>query len=290
MKSVVIRVALAVILLGLVLGVVLYESVPSSAIVVPVSYDPLNAGIGSPGAIVDEAQQATENPAFFALVKTDWPLLGIAEPRTAWEYVQRGMYRQDDLEDEESAIEDYLHAEELLEEIAERTGDESLPERMLLIHLRLGPIYLHRGEWEDAIRHFEFVLEENPESAGIQREIALAHHGMGKDQFQEGLLSEAQESFRKAFESFEAELEVSPANQLTLYDFGEFLLDPEVRLDGIDQPARARTLFQSYLERAEKHCDTYPIRILKVDKKARNLGGAGSDLAIENCVEGKAVR
>ena len=145
------------------------------------------------------------------------------------------MYRQDDLEDEESAIEDYLYAEELLEEIAERTGDESLPERMLLIHLRLGPIYLHRGEWEDAIRHFEFVLEENPESAGIQREIALAHHGMGNDQFQEGLLSEAQESFRKAFESFEAELEVSPANQLTLYDFGEFLLDPEVRLDGIDQ-------------------------------------------------------
>ena len=285
-----IRVALAVVFLGIVLGAALYESLPSRAIVVPVSYGPLHAGIGSPGAIVDEAQQAIENPVLFALVKTDWPLLGIAEPRTAWEYVQRGMYRQDDLEDESSAIADYLHAEELLEEIAQRIGDESLPERMLLIHLRLGPIYLQRGQWEDAIRHFGFVLDENPEAEGIHREIALAYFGLGQDQLREGLEAKSQESFQIAFESFERELEVAPDNQLTLYDFGEFLLEPEVRLDGVDQSNLARGLFQTYLERAEEHCDTYPIRILKVDKKARNLGGAGRDLAIENCVEGKAVR
>lgn len=290
MKTMLYRVLFAVALVGLVLGVAVYRSLPSSAIQIHPSYPPLNAGIGSPGAVIDESVQAIENPVFFALVKADWPLLEIAEPRTAWEYVQRGMYRQDDLEDEDAAVEDYLQAEELLEEIAARTGDETLPERMLLIHLRLGPIYLHRGEWENAIHEFDVVLEENPESEGIHREIALAYLGMGKELLEEGHDAEAQEAFQEAYDYFNHETEIAPFNQLTLYEFGEFLLEPEVHLEEVDQPALARELFQRYLARAEQHCDTYPVRILKVDKEARELGGAGSALAIENCVERKAVQ
>jgi len=290
MKKTIYKVAFAVVLVGLVLGAAIYRSLPSSAIEAPPNFPPLNAGVGSPGALVDAAQQAVENPPLFAIAKTDWPLLGIAEPRTAWEYVQRGMYRQDDLEDEDAAYEDYVHAEELLEEIAHRTGDETLPERLLLIHFRLGPIYLHRGMWEDAIRHFDYILEEDPEAEGIHREIDLAYHGMAEELLHEGHEDEAQEAFHKAYEYFEHEYEIAPHNQLTLYEFGEFLLEPEVHLEDVDQEAMALDLFQRYLARAEQHCDTYPLRILKIDKEARHLGGPGSDLAIENCVERKAVQ
>lgn len=262
-------------------GVVLFvRSKPSEATNPFRAYPPLHAGIGSPGSIIDSQ---IENPVFFANVKTDWPLLGIPQPRTAWEYVQRGMYRQDDLHDEEAGRLDYEHALELLEHLAEVHHDPTLPERLLLIHFRLGPIYLHRGEYERAIRHFEILLHEDPELEGINREIALAYEGIAHEALEHG--EDGGPAIRSAYEHFLEELEVAPNNQLTLFEFAHFLLDPEVHLDGVDQPALARQMLERYLARAVEHCDTYPLRIVDANLLLEELGAAPNEEAQRNCVD-----
>ncbi len=303
-RSWIIKSVVGVLAVAVALGFALVRPDKSKAVASTRSLPPLHAGIGSPGSVIEEGQQH-ENPEFFAIVKTDWPVLGIEEPRTAWEFVQRGAYYQDDLEDEEAARLDYEHALELLEEIAERTGDIALPERLLQVHFRLGPIYLHRHEYERAIEHFETLLHEDPELEGINREIALAFEGLAEEALHDGDHDKAEEYFQEAYNHFAIEFDIAPTSQILLYEFGEFLLLPEVgdlyevdvvafhavpRLDGegnpilVDKVAEARDYFQRYLARAVEHCDTYPFRIRKVDKRARDLGGPGSDLAIRNCV------
>lgn len=228
---------------------------------------PLHAGIDSPGAVIKEQP---ENPVFFFEGKVDWLLLEIAEPRTAWEYTQRGIFLQDDMEDVEAALEDYLQAEELLEEIAERLNDPTLPERLLILHFRLGSIYLERGSYQEAIHEFEILLGEDPELSGVNRHIAEARRGLGE--------------LANAYAAYQEELRNNPLNQKTLYELALFLLEPEVRLEGVDQEALAREHLLTYLQEAAFHCDTYPYKILKADKLVRELGGEGDSAALQNCL------
>jgi tetratricopeptide (TPR) repeat protein len=228
---------------------------------------PLHAGIDSPGAVIGEQ---SENPVFFFEGKVDWLLLEIDEPRTAWEYTQRGMFMQDEMDDVEAAMADYLHAEKLLEEIAERLQDPTLPERLLILHFRLANIYLKQGNAEGAIHEFEILLQEDPELSGVHRHIAEAYTGRGE--------------FEKAYQAYQEELHNNPLNQKTLYEFALFLIEPAVQLEGVDQAGLAREHLQTYLQEAAFHCDTYPYKILKADSLVRDLGGEGGAAALQNCL------
>src|SRR5713226_7003786 len=44
---------------------------------------------------------------FYFEGKIDWNLLGITQPQNAWDYLQRGIHNQDDLNDITDAINDY---------------------------------------------------------------------------------------------------------------------------------------------------------------------------------------
>ena len=54
----------------------------------------------------DNPNYPARNPFYFE-GKIDYELLRIDQPATAWEYMQRGIHRQDDLEDYRAAVEDY---------------------------------------------------------------------------------------------------------------------------------------------------------------------------------------
>jgi len=258
---------LALTLAGLVLAIFLLEFPSQVDAQKPASnLPPLHAGVDSPGAIPEEQP---ENPLFFFEGKVDWPLLDLSEPRTAWEYTQRGMFLQDDVGDVDGALQDYQRAEEMLEEIAARLNDPTLPERLLILHFRLGNIYLERGKYEDAIQEFEVLLEEDPELEGVHRHIAEAYIGLGE--------------FEKAFEAFQEELSISPRSQKTNFEFALLVLRPDVQLQGVDQEALAREHLEIYLEEAARHCDTYPHKILRADKLVRELGGEGGTAALQNC-------
>src|SRR5271154_4501366 len=49
------------------------------------------------------------NPFYFE-GRIDWDLLKITTPSNAWEYAQRGIHEQEDLEDITSAINDYTQS------------------------------------------------------------------------------------------------------------------------------------------------------------------------------------
>src|ERR1700738_5146680 len=49
------------------------------------------------------------NPFYFE-GRVDWDLLKITQPANAWEFTQRGIHKQDDLEDPVGAIADYRQA------------------------------------------------------------------------------------------------------------------------------------------------------------------------------------
>src|SRR5260370_29944066 len=52
------------------------------------------------------AHYPTRNPFYFE-GKIEYEKLGIVSPANAWEYMQRGIHRQDDLEDVAGAMADY---------------------------------------------------------------------------------------------------------------------------------------------------------------------------------------
>src|SRR5213594_3685809 len=57
----------------------------------------------------DNPNYPKRNPFYFE-GKINYELLGIDTPRDAWEFVQRGIYRQDDLENAAGAMDDYRRA------------------------------------------------------------------------------------------------------------------------------------------------------------------------------------
>lgn len=212
---------------------------------------PLFAGIDSVGA--RPSPQPAE-PALYFEAKASWPALGIDEPRTAWEFVQRGMHRQDELEDEAGAIEDYHAA-------------EALDSHILLIHARLGNLHLRRGrekladpaqrasaraDLEEAVHRYEEVEHEQPHRAGIAARIGEAHHALYE------LGGEASEA-DAALEAYNRELARSPGHQPTLYAVGMLL-----RSLGRDDEARPH--LERYLDSTERHGDPYPWKRMAVQR------------------------
>jgi tetratricopeptide (TPR) repeat protein len=214
-------------------------------------YPPLYAGIDSPGALL--APQ-NPNPRHFFEFRVDWPLLNISEPRTAWEYTQRGIYFQDEVGDMEAAMADYMRADELERERSCGPGLELVPGRACLqiLRARLANIYLQRGEYDKAIEEIDFILEENPLAPGLHFELAEAYLGKG--------------NIEKAIEEFEKELQNQPCHQATHFELGELLLE-EGRIN------EGRAHLTEYLRQTLLHCDPFPYQILKARKLLTEHGG-----------------
>src|SRR5262249_60326332 len=105
--------------------------------------------------------------------KIDYDVLGITGAAAPWEFMQRGIHRQDDLEDREGAIADYR---------------EALKEPSLMTpRMRLG-VLLREEDPVEAIWLFREILEIDPARLKIHyligegyREIARNAEGGGKE-------------------------------------------------------------------------------------------------------------
>ncbi len=249
MKATLFVVGCAVLLLVLAFGALWWSGKAVSQF--QGTYPPLHAGVDSPGAIIGEQDP---NPAHFFEERVDWPLLNIDEPRTAWEYTQRGIYFQDDVGDLGAAMADYMRAAELERERSCGPGLTPPPGRacLLILHARLANIYLERGEYQKAIEELEFILEENPLAPGIHFELAEAYLGLGDRE--------------KAIEEFERELQNQPCHQPTHFELGELLIE-----EGREEEGRAH--LTEYLRQALLHCDPFPHKILKARKLLEDHGG-----------------
>lgn len=226
-------------------------------------YPPLYAGVDSLGAILEPQNP---NPSHFFEEKVYWPQLGIATPRTAWEYTQRAMYLQDDVADLAAAMADYQQADAM--EQARSCGPGlPLPDEgacLLILRARLANIFLESGQYANAIAQLEFVLEESPFAPGAYFELGEAYLGLGNR--------------TKAIEAFHTELGAGtgeeahahqPCHQLTHFELGELLIeggDAGEELEG-------RAHLTEYLRQTLWHCDTAPYKILKARKLLEDHGG-----------------
>jgi tetratricopeptide (TPR) repeat protein len=260
-------------------------------------YQPLNRGIGSQGAQPDP--QGALDPTFFFEDRVNWPALEKqipgGEPRTAWEYAQRGMYKQDELAYAavnptdrehymEEAIADYEKSEELSRQAQ---GGENAHPRILIVQARLAVIELKQGEelenegkseealasLEKATERLEFVLEESPFQQGVAfllGEVFEVEHQIYQEM---GNTQKAAQALADAVKYFREELKLAPANQRSHYALAELLEE-----EGETQEALAH--LETYLCQAKLHSDTEPWRILKARKKRNELaGGAALDCA-----------
>ncbi len=240
---------------------------------------------GQAGAPKRNPNYLDRNPFYFE-GKVDYELLGIDQPVDAWEFMQRGIHRQDDLEDREGAIRDYRAAIErnnpdngtcqIVKTLPSTTLEfqQLTPAPCLFTpRLRLGYLLLHEDTMQ-AIELFRQVTDIDPQRLEVNALIGEAYEFLGD----EASDPEAKEAhYLEAVRALNAELALSPVTELTrrltgdeannahahwmLARIQEKLNNHPEALFGLDQ----------YLKATRWHSDVYPWRIPLAERRMEQL-------------------
>ena len=221
------------------------------------------------------------NPFYFE-GKIDYELLGIDEPANAWEYMQRGILRQDDQENYREAIQDYRRALELnntengtcqiVTAVPENFNTLDPPPCIFTLRLRLGYLLIH-DEPEESIRLFREVLEIDPLRLEVHFLTAEAYEFLAEETADE---QERTELYLKAIEELRAELALTPPadnpelspDQANNAHTHWLLAEIHEKLDNYNEAIEA---FENYLKATRWHSDVLPWRIQLAEKKIEEL-------------------
>src|SRR6202163_2060161 len=219
------------------------------------------------------------NPFYFE-GKIDYEKLAIVSPGNAWEYAQRGIHRQDDLEDIAGAMSDYRESLSLnslsqgscqivTSAPAQDFGKLDPPPCMFTVRLRLGYL-LMRDTPEEAITLLQEVLQIEPQRLEVNTLIGAAYEtsaGRAKTG------SERRRLYSQAIAAYQAELALSPVTAQTTALTGDEANNAHTHwaLAGIyeklEEPASAIAEYELYLKATKWHSDVYPWRIPIAQKK-----------------------
>src|ERR1700730_5105648 len=184
------------------------------------------AGFCQPGYTPGEfhttnANYPARNPFYFE-GRVDWDLLKITTPSNAWEFAQRGIHEQDDLEDIPGAIADYQRSLslnsldsgscQLITSAAQASQGANLnpPPCMFTVRLRLGNL-LRESDSQTALRLFNEVLLIDPLRLGVNALIAETYRAIANVA---GSSSAANAALNSAIGAYKAELALSPVTPL----------------------------------------------------------------------------
>jgi tetratricopeptide (TPR) repeat protein len=223
------------------------------------------------------------NPFYFE-GRIDWDLLKIDQPSNAWEFAQRGIHKQDDLEDVQGAVDDYRQA------IALNSLDNGTcqivtsapvgfgqnmnpPPCMFTVRLRLANI-LKTTNPAEAIGLFQEVLTIDPLRLGVNSLLgetyaSLADRAVDPD--------DQQAYWANAVASYQAELARSPVTALSKKLTGDEANNAHMHWALADlyqktgDTAAALTELDLYLKATKWHSDTYPWRIELARKRIERL-------------------
>ena len=215
---------------------------------------PLYAGVDSIGA---RPNPQAETPALYFEARAHWPSLGIETPRTAWEYAQRGIYRQEQLDDLAGALEDYHRA-------------EALDDHLLIVQARLAYLALERGRaaeregapsdadlaYQEAIARYDAVLYEQPDRQGLRLRVAEAHLGRARA----GTPDEA----GRAEATLREELTLAPTQQVAFYMLGMLYAEQ-------GRAPEAREMLEAYLDESARQGEPYPYKRLEAQRVLQDL-------------------
>lgn len=223
------------------------------------------------------------NPFYFE-GKIDYEKLQIASPGNAWEYMQRGIHRQDDLEDFTGAMADYRESLalnslgkgscQIVKSVpAQDFGKLDPPPCMFTVRLRLGYLLMHDSP-EQAIALFREVLQIDPQRLEVNALMGAAY-ATSAERAKSG--SERRRLFGQAIAAYQAELDLSPVTDQTIALTGDEANNAHTHwaLAGIyeklEDSASAAAEYELYLKATKWHSDVYPWRIPIARKKIDQL-------------------
>jgi tetratricopeptide (TPR) repeat protein len=223
------------------------------------------------------------NPFYFE-GRVDWNLLKITTPSNAWEYAQRGIHEQDDLEDNASAIDDYTQAIsmnslsngtcQLITSSFTGFGQSvDPPPCMFTVRLRLGNL-LKSTNPQGAIDLFNQVLQIDPLRLGVNAMIGDAYERVARGTSDPVAQTTA---LQQAVAAYQAELALSPVTPQSIALTGDLANNAHVHwsLSHVyeqlgDLPDQASEL-NLYLQATQWHSDTYAWRIQLAKTRLTNI-------------------
>ena len=212
------------------------------------------------------------NPFWFE-GRVDWDLLNISQPSTAWEYAQRGIHEQDDLEDTADAIADYQKAVSMNSLVnggcqvitSAPTGfgqNTNPPPCMFTVRLRLANL-IQGTNPQGAIQLLQEVLKIDPLRLNVHALMGQIYASMG--------------SLPQAVSAYIAELALSPVTNLSRQLTGDEANNAHVHwalaeiYRKLNQPRDEMAELTLYLKATQWHSDTYPWRIQLAQTRLKKL-------------------
>jgi len=246
-----------------------------------------------PGGVYTPGQFQKTNPnyllpnPFYFEGRIDWNLLGITQPKDAWEYMQRGIHNQDDLNDNKSAIADYQTALSLnsmqsntCQVVTSATlVNGVLPSQLnpapciFTLRLRLGYL-LQQTDPAQAISLFQEVVKIDPLKLGVNSLIGETYVIQAAQTTDP---TAQQQAYANAIAAFRAELAISPVTAQTTALTGDLANNAHVHwalgeiYRTLGQSANELSELQLYLQATQWHSDVYPWRITLANSRMKTL-------------------
>ena len=259
-------------------GVVAAQTTTSSPAYVPgVTYQSTNPNYPIP------------NPFYFE-GKIDWNLLKITQPGNAWEYMERGMHEQDDLNDKADAIVDYQQAISMnnltnkscqLVTVAPTSGTLNPPPCIFTVRLRLAGL-LRATQPEQAIGLYQDVLNIDPLRLGVNASIGETYVMMAQSATDP---TQVPNLYQNAIAAFQAELALSPVTALQTQLTTDTANNAHVHWElaeiyrTLNDPTDEASELNLYLQATKWHSDTYPWRITLAQKRLATVHAAAAGAA-----------
>jgi tetratricopeptide (TPR) repeat protein len=223
------------------------------------------------------------NPFYFE-GRIDWNLLKITTPANAWDFAQRGIYKQDDLQDPAGAILDYQQSIamngltngtcQIVTGPIPTNGVMNPAPCMFTVRLRLAGL-LQQSNPQQAIALYQEVAKIDPLKLGVHEAMAKTYAAMATT---ETVAANATADYNNAIAQYQAELALSPVTALTTSLTADLANDAHVHwaLAAIYQTLGNSTQEASelnlYLQATQWHSDTYPWRIALAKARLTALG------------------
>jgi tetratricopeptide (TPR) repeat protein len=229
------------------------------------------------------------NPFYFE-GKIDWNLINITQPQTTWDYMERGIHFQDDMDDIPDAINDYqtslamnsLQSHTCQIVTAASLVNGTVPQQltpapcMFTVRLRLGNL-LRETNPSNAIELFQEVLQIDPQKLGVNTLIAETYVIEAQQATDP---TAKQQAYANAVTAFQAELSLTPVTSQSIALTGDLANNSKVHwelaeaYEATGQNALAKSELQSYLQATQWHSDVYPWRIALAKSQINALARA----------------
>ncbi len=253
----------------------------------------LGVAFAQTGGVYTPGQFQTTNPnyllpnPFYFEGRIDWNLLGITQPTNAWEYMERGIHYQDDLNDTQSAIADYetaLTFNSLQNNTCQIVTAATLVNGVLpsqlnpapcifTLRMRLGYL-VQQTNPAQAISLFQEVAQIDPLKLGVNSLIGETYVIEAQQTTDP---TAQQQAYTNAIQAFQAELALSPVTPQTVTLTGDLANNAHVHWElaqiyqTLGQLSNAVSELQLYVEATQWHSDVYPWRIALANSLIKTL-------------------